>query len=74
MARPANNGPAIYADRFDAYVTPRPEVLVKVIPYPATEHAQDQQRVGEHRDTGLVTFVLQDEDRGRRGRPTVDPP
>ena len=44
-----------------AYVTPRPEALVKVIHYPAAQHARDRQGVGEHRDTGLVTFVFQDD-------------
>jgi len=48
------------ADRFDAYVAPRPEVLVKIIRYPGGD-ASDGQGVGEHRDTGLVTFVLQDD-------------
>ncbi len=52
------------ADRFDAYVAPRPEALVKVIRYPGAETTRDQQGVGEHRDTGLVTFVLQDDTGG----------
>jgi isopenicillin N synthase-like dioxygenase len=51
------------ADRFDAMVTPRPEVLVKVIRYPARstgrDDSDDGQGVGEHRDTGLLTFVHQ---------------
>ncbi len=34
---------------------------MKVIRYPAAETTQDRQGVGEHRDTGLVTFVLQDD-------------
>jgi len=55
-------------DRFDAYVTPRPEALVKVIHYPAAQHAHDRQGVGEHRDTGLVTFVLQDDAGGLQVR------
>jgi isopenicillin N synthase-like dioxygenase len=49
------------ADRFDAYVAPRPEALVKVIRYPGAVGEHDDQGVGEHRDTGLVTFVLQDD-------------
>ncbi|MCU1427889.1 MAG: isopenicillin synthase family oxygenase [Actinomycetia bacterium] len=50
-------------DRFDDFVTPRPEVLVKVIRYPARDNDvhDDDQGVGEHRDTGLVTFVHQDD-------------
>ena len=51
------------AGGFDAMVTPHPEVLVKIIRYPGTGDA-DRQGVGEHRDTGLVTFVSQD---GRGG-------
>ena len=56
------------ADRFDAYVAPRPEALVKVIRYPAAEANHDEQGVGEHRDTGLVTFVLQDDAGGLQVR------
>lgn len=44
---------------FDAMVRPHPEVLVKVIRYPGVVDG-DRQGVGEHRDTGLLTFVLQD--------------
>jgi len=50
-------------DRFEPLVTPEPEVLVKIIRYPGasrSEPTDDAQGVGEHRDTGLVTFVLQD--------------
>jgi isopenicillin N synthase-like dioxygenase len=47
-------------DHFDACVTPRPEVLVKLIRYPAATAAETQ-GVGEHRDTGLLTFVHQDD-------------
>ncbi|MDQ1521596.1 MAG: hypothetical protein QOI55_2669, partial [Actinomycetota bacterium] len=51
-------------DRFDDLVMPRPEVLVKLIRYPERDDRDDRgddQGVGEHRDTGLVTFVHQDE-------------
>jgi isopenicillin N synthase-like dioxygenase len=64
-------------DRFDAMVTPRPEVLVKVIRYPAADDANDDQGVGEHRDTGLLTFVHQDDATGlqvRLGDRFVDVP
>lgn len=44
---------------FGAMVEPHPEVLVKVIRYPGVVDG-DRQGVGEHRDTGLLTFVLQD--------------
>jgi isopenicillin N synthase-like dioxygenase len=52
------------ADRFDDFVSPRPEVLVKVIRYPARGDVVGDvgdQGVGEHRDTGLLTFVHQDD-------------
>lgn len=51
------------ASAFDGYVTPRPEVLVKVIRYPAVDPAtgDSTQGVGEHRDTGFLAFVHQDE-------------
>lgn len=45
------------ADHFDPTVTPRPEVLVKVIRYPG---GHGDQGVGAHRDTGFLTFLLQD--------------
>ncbi len=45
------------ADHFDPTVTPRPEVLVKVIRYPG---GRGDQGVGAHRDTGFLTFLLQD--------------
>jgi isopenicillin N synthase-like dioxygenase len=50
------------SDRFDAMVDPHPEVLVKLIRYPGVAGGDDgdRQGVGEHRDTGLLTFVLQD--------------
>jgi isopenicillin N synthase-like dioxygenase len=49
--------------RFDQMLTPHPEILVKIIRYPGADGTQ-RQGVGEHRDTGLVTFVAQD---GRGG-------
>jgi isopenicillin N synthase-like dioxygenase len=58
------------ADRFDPLVTPRPEVLVKIIRYPGHQAARGdgapsrEQGVGEHRDTGLLTFVHQDSESG----------
>src|SRR5215207_2937056 len=45
------------ADHFDPTVTPHPEVLVKVIRYPG---GRGDQGVGAHRDTGFLTFLLQD--------------
>ena len=56
------------ADHFDPMVTPRPEVLVKVIRYPARDAPSEAQGVGEHRDTGLLTFVHQDDATGLQVR------
>ena len=49
------------ADHFDEMVTPHPELLTKVIRYPAptAEHPSDQ-GVGAHRDTGFLSFIHQD--------------
>jgi isopenicillin N synthase-like dioxygenase len=55
------------ADQFAPYFTPHPEVLVKIIHYPPDD-APYGQGVGEHRDTGLVTFLLQDDTGGLQVR------
>ncbi len=46
---------------FDEMVTPHPELLTKVIRYPAptVDHPSDQ-GVGAHRDTGFLSFIHQD--------------
>jgi isopenicillin N synthase-like dioxygenase len=50
------------ADLFDSVVSPDPEVLVKIIRYPAAgDSAANNQGVGPHHDSGLVTFIMQDE-------------
>lgn len=52
------------ADHFDDAVTPDPEVLVKIIRYPGAPADDDErQGVGLHHDSGLLTFIMQD-DRG----------
>jgi isopenicillin N synthase-like dioxygenase len=52
-------------DAFDDVVTPRPEVLTKVIRYvtpgDAAQDGDPGQGVGAHRDTGFLTFVHQDD-------------
>jgi isopenicillin N synthase-like dioxygenase len=49
-------------DHFEPAVTPDPEVLVKIIRYPApTEGHDDGQGVGAHHDSGLLTFIHQDD-------------
>lgn len=49
-------------DLFDPVVTPDPEVLVKIIRYPAPVPGHDDgQGVGAHHDSGLLTFIHQDD-------------
>jgi isopenicillin N synthase-like dioxygenase len=51
--------PATY---FDSFFTPRGDPHLKVIRYPAQPaHADTGQGVGMHHDSGLVSFVLQDD-------------
>jgi len=53
------------ADLFDPVVSPDPEVLVKIIRYPAAvdngSGGNGGQGVGAHHDSGLITFIMQDE-------------
>jgi len=50
------------ADLFDPVVSPDPEVLVKIIRYPAAIAGDEsRQGVGAHHDSGLITFIMQDE-------------
>lgn len=52
-------------DAFDAHVLPRPDVHVKIIRYPAQQRTQDTgQGVGLHHDSGLLSFILQDDQPG----------
>ena len=65
-------------DLFTPVVSPDPEVLVKIIRYPApsAEHSTDQ-GVGAHHDSGLITFIMQDDVGGLqvlRGHDFVDAP
>ena len=47
---------------FDAVVLPRGDPHLKIIRYPAQQRARDTgQGVGMHHDSGLVSFVLQDD-------------
>jgi isopenicillin N synthase-like dioxygenase len=49
-------------DLFEPVVTPDPEVLVKIIRYPAPISGHDDgQGVGAHHDSGLLTFIHQDD-------------
>jgi isopenicillin N synthase-like dioxygenase len=49
-------------DHFDGYVLPRGDPHLKIIRYPAQPRDADTgQGVGMHHDSGLVSFVLQDD-------------
>jgi isopenicillin N synthase-like dioxygenase len=54
-------------DHFEQFMTPEPEVLVKIIRYPSqtadtvADGTLDDQGVGLHNDSGLITFILQDD-------------
>jgi isopenicillin N synthase-like dioxygenase len=50
------------ADTFVPFTSPMPEVLTKIIRYPAQEAAADTgQGVGLHHDSGLLSFIMQDD-------------
>ncbi len=52
-------------DAFDEHMLPRPDVHVKIIRYPAQNSSTDTgQGVGLHHDSGLLSFILQDEQAG----------
>jgi len=51
-------------DRFDAAFDPDPHLLLKLIRYPGRRLEEDRQGVGIHRDSGFLTFVLQDDPGG----------
>lgn len=50
------------ADYFEPCTAPDPEVLVKIIRYPAQDAVADTgQGVGLHHDSGLLSFIMQDQ-------------
>lgn len=49
------------ADSFDALLRPLPNQVVKTIRYPGREVAADEQGCGAHKDSELLTLLLQDE-------------
>jgi isopenicillin N synthase-like dioxygenase len=50
------------ADHFELTTEPNPEVLVKIIRYPAQDERSDTgQGVGLHNDSGLLSFIMQDD-------------
>ncbi len=49
-------------DFFEPVTDPGPEVLVKIIRYPAQDSTRDiRQGVGLHHDSGLLSFIMQDD-------------
>jgi isopenicillin N synthase-like dioxygenase len=55
------------SDLFDYALRPRPDTHVKIIRYPAQDQAADTgQGVGLHHDSGLLTFIFQDDVGGLR--------
>ena len=49
-------------EHFEPAMQPHPEVLVKIIRYPApNQPSADGQGVGLHNDSGLLSFILQDD-------------
>jgi isopenicillin N synthase-like dioxygenase len=51
---------------FEDLYLPQPNQLVKIIRYPGRDVAQSGQGVGAHKDSGLVTVLLQDSVEGLR--------
>lgn len=52
------------ADTFDANIEPAPYTHMKLIRYPASNDAAQQQGVGAHKDPGYITIVAQDDQSG----------
>ena len=53
-------------DAFRAVYDPQPSQLLKLIRYPGRDVAETDQGVGAHKDSGLITILLQDEVEGLR--------
>lgn len=53
---------------FDRLFAPQPSQLLKIIHYPSRDIVQSKQGVGPHKDSGLVTLLLQDTVPGLRVR------
>lgn len=52
------------ADAFDALYGNKPNEHIKLIRYPGQENNQSNQGVGAHKDSGFLSFLLQDEQKG----------
>lgn len=55
---------ALPADAFDALYGNKPNEHIKLIRYPGQESSQSNQGVGAHKDSGFLSFLLQDEQKG----------
>ncbi|MRS20217.1 isopenicillin N synthase family oxygenase [Enterobacteriaceae bacterium RIT692] len=63
---------ALPADAFDALYGTHPNEHVKLIRYPGQDAAASQQGVGAHKDSGFLTFLLQDDQPGLQVEVTPD--
>lgn len=52
------------ADAFDALYGEKPNEHIKLIRYPGQQTTQSTQGVGAHKDSGFLSFLLQDEQKG----------
>lgn len=52
------------ADAFDALYGDKPNEHIKLIRYPGQESSQSNQGVGAHKDSGFLSFLLQDAQKG----------
>ncbi|MDR3434951.1 MAG: isopenicillin N synthase family oxygenase [Rouxiella aceris] len=52
------------ADAFDPLYGDKPNEHIKLIRYPGREAAQSSQGVGAHKDSGFLSFLLQDHQKG----------
>jgi isopenicillin N synthase-like dioxygenase len=48
-------------DHFDPIVAPRSDFRLKIIGYPGSDDADEQQGLGAHRDAGFLSIILQDD-------------
>lgn len=52
------------ANAFDALYGDKPNEHIKLIRYPGQDNPQSNQGVGAHKDSGFLSFLLQDEQKG----------
>ncbi|WP_105647768.1 isopenicillin N synthase family dioxygenase [Cronobacter dublinensis] len=51
-------------DAFDTLYGEQPNEHIKLIRYPGQQHTQSAQGVGAHKDSGFLSFLLQDQQKG----------